>query len=95
LDAELEHLKPLVDSGEAIQSGTIPAQKRTNFLPSKYLKLEDKPEFDTSEGARLHVALVRTAYAHNLRDYLIRKSRDAANQARAAKGVDLLKAPLP
>ena len=77
LDGEIAGLRPIAARGESFMGGSLPAQSR--FAPSKdgYRPLEDKPEFDSPEGLRLHRALVFAAYAENLREYLIRKSAAA------------------
>lgn len=84
LDEELARLKPIVADGEAFLGGEVPPQARYRPSARGYRKLEDKPEFDSPEGLRLHKAVVFAAYAANLREYLIRKSAGTpAERARA------------
>ena len=87
LDEELVRLKPIVAEGESFLGAEVPPQGR--FRPSRhgYRKLEDKPEFDSPEGWRLHRAVVFAAYSANLREYLVRRSAEApAERARALAG---------
>jgi hypothetical protein len=87
LDEELGRLKPIVAEGVTFLGAEVPPQAR--FRPSRhdYRRLEDKPEFDSPEGRRLHRAVVFAAYAENLREYLIRRSAEApADRARALAG---------
>jgi hypothetical protein len=84
LDEELERLRILVGDGESFLGTEVPPQSRYRPSPRGYRKLEDKPEFGSPEGARLHKAAVSAAYAANLREYLIRKSAGTpAERARA------------
>ena len=78
LDEELGQLRPIVAAGESFLSGPIPPQTRVAPSKTGYRPLEDKAEFDSAEGERLHRALVFFAYAGNLREYLVRRSVEAA-----------------
>ena len=85
LDDEIARLRLIVGEGESFLGAPVPPQSR--FGPSRdgFRTLEDKPEFDTPDGLRLHRALAFAAYAQNLREYLIRKSAEASSdRARAA-----------
>jgi hypothetical protein len=84
LDGEISRLRLIVAEGEAFLGAPVPPQSRLSPSKDGFRSLEDKPEFDTSDGRRLHRALVFAAYAQNLREYLIRKSAEAsADRARA------------
>lgn len=91
LDAEEARLKELIARGEALQGGPIPAQKRWSPSKDGYVALEDKPEFPSEEGRRLHRAVVLQQYLRNQREYLVRKSAEKAGER--ARG--LLDHPLP
>lgn len=79
LDADAARLKPLTADAEAQEREAVSGQSR--YVPSKegYRTLEDAPSFPGREGERLHRAAVAAAYAWNLREFLLRKSAEAAH----------------
>jgi hypothetical protein len=77
LDQEVARLKPIVAVGESFLGGPVPPLSRVSRQKEGYRPLEDKAEFPSDQGERLHKALVFAAYAQNLREYLIRKSAEA------------------
>ena len=84
LDEEVARLRPIAADGESFLETEVPPQARYRPSAQGYRKLEDKPEFGSPEGLRLHKAADFAAYVANLREYLIRKSAGTpAERARA------------
>ncbi|MFI5348650.1 MAG: hypothetical protein ACHQ2Z_03830 [Elusimicrobiota bacterium] len=64
LDEELGRLEPIIADGEALLGA--PVSPSTRAAPSP----EEKPEFDSPEGQRLHRASIFAAHAKSLRKRL-------------------------
>jgi hypothetical protein len=84
LDLEVERLRALAAEGEDLLRRPAAADERG--LPrGPNALVEDFPEFDSADGARLHRALVWDAYVRNLRSLILLRGAQAAGRENGPK----------
>jgi hypothetical protein len=84
LDLEVERLRALAAQGEdLVRSPAVAGDRGLTRGPNALV--EDFPEFDSADGARLHRALVWDAYVRNLRSLILLRDAQAAGKEHGQK----------